>query len=97
MKAVSLSNEIITLQRAIEGAATLAELGRQGGLEDEDTEALISAILALVSCRMRDLGRAARGTLNVELFWAPHNAAIEVPGEQDVLMRLTAPVAKRKR
>ena len=88
LKAVSVSAELTVIQRAVEGAALLAEVGRQGGVEDEDNGALVSSILTLASCRLRDLGRAARGTLPVELFWAQHNAALDdaAPGEEDVVL-----------
>ncbi|HYD51670.1 MAG TPA: hypothetical protein VEA99_03540 [Gemmatimonadaceae bacterium] len=93
MKAVSVSSELITIQRAVEGAALLVEVGRQGGVEDEDTGALASAVLAIAACRLRDLGRAARGMLDVESFWAPHNAAAEAPG-RDVVLR-SAPLRRK--
>jgi len=60
---------------AIEGATLLVEVDRQGGVECEDSRPLVAAILALASCRLRDLGRAARGSLEVEKFWAPHKEA----------------------
>jgi hypothetical protein len=86
VKAVSVSAELTTIQRAVEGAGLLVEIGRQGGVEDEDTGALASAILALASVRLRDLGRAARGTLDAEVLWAPHNAAVEDTDEEDVIL-----------
>jgi len=81
VKAVSVSSELITIQRAVEGAALLVEVGRQGGVEDEETGALASAVLAIAACRLRDLGRAARGT--------------EVPGKRDVVLRPAALDTKR--
>jgi hypothetical protein len=75
VKAVSVSAELTTIQRAIDGAITLVELDRQGGLEDEDNCANVAAILALASCRLRDLGRAGRGSLDVETFWSRYSAA----------------------
>jgi len=96
VKAVSLSYELVAIQRAVEGAAVLTDLGRHGGLEGEDTEALVSAILALAVCRLRDLGRTARGTLDVEVFRAPHNTAVEVTGEEDVVLRPKHVATKKK-
>jgi hypothetical protein len=54
VKAVSVSSELATIQRAVEGAALLVEVGRQGGVEDEDNGALVAAILALAAARLRD-------------------------------------------
>lgn len=97
-KAVSVSAELTTIQRAVEGAALLVEVGRQGGVENEDTGALASAILALAAVRLRDLGRAARGTLDAEVVWAPHNAAAEdADGEDVVLYPVSRKDAVKKR
>ncbi len=95
MKAVSVSSELTTIQRAVEGAALLVEMGRQGGVEGEDTGALASAILALAACRLRDLGRAGRGTLRVEDFWAPHGAAVAGSDMEDLILYPAQPEAKR--
>lgn len=95
MKAVSVSAELTTIQRAVEGAALLVEIGRQGGVEDEDTGALVSAILALAACRLRDLGRAGRGTLSVEDFWALHGAAIDQDEVEDLILYPPTPTKRR--
>lgn len=97
MRVVSVSSELITIQRAVDGAALLVEVGRQGGVEDEDCAALVSAVLALASCRLRDLGRAARGTLDLNSFWAPHSAANEVPGEMEIVLRPVTPGHQARR
>jgi len=86
VKAVSVSAELTTIQRAVEGAALLVEVGRHGGVENEDTGALVSAILALAAVRLRDLGRAGRGTLDVESFWAPHGAAVDDSDMEDLIL-----------
>lgn len=99
MKAVSVSAELTTIQRAVEGAALLVEIGRQGGVENEDTGALVSAILDLAAVRLRDLGRAARGTLDIESFWAAHNTAVDDGKAEDLILYAAVPVpkyAKRK-
>lgn len=97
MKAVSVSAELTTIQRAVEGAALLVEMGRQGGVEGEDTGALASAILALAACRLRDLGRAGRGTLRMEDFWAPHGAAVDGSDLEDLILYEGAPPGRRPR
>lgn len=97
MKAVSVSAELAVLQRAVEGAAALVELDRQGGLEGEDGRANVVAILALVSCRLRDLGRAARGSLDAKDFWAPHNSIIEGSDAEDLVIYPPTPVGPSKR
>ena len=55
-KAVSVSAELAVIQRAVEGAALLVEVDRQGGVAGEDIRPLVAAILALASVRLRDLG-----------------------------------------
>jgi len=98
VKAVSVSAELTTIQRAVGGAALLVEIGRQGGVEDEDGGALVSAILTLAVVRLRDLGRAGRGSLDVELFWAPHGAAVDMDDMEDlVLYPPASKSAKRRR
>jgi hypothetical protein len=98
VKAVGVSAELTTIQRAVEGAALLVEIRRQGGVEDEDSAALASAILALAAVRLRDLGRAARGTLDAEVIWAAHNAAVgDADGEDVVLYPVLRNDAGKKR
>ncbi len=97
VKATSVSAELTTIQRAVEGAALLVEIGRQGGVEDEDSGALASAILALAAVRLRDLGRAGRGTLDVELFWAPHGAAVDKDDMEDLVLYPQASNSAKKR
>ena len=86
MKTISVSAELTVIQRAVEGAALLVEVGRQGGVEGEDTGALASAVLALTACRLRDLGRAVRGSLASELFVATHNEAVAGADCEDVFL-----------
>jgi hypothetical protein len=43
----------------------------------DDAQRQVVATLNLVAVRLRDLGRAARGRLPVELFWAPHKTALD--------------------
>lgn len=85
VKAVSISAELDTIQRAVEGAGLLVEVGRHGGVEGEDTGAFVSAVLALAACRLRDLGCAARGTLDPEVLSAPHNTVVDAEAEDAVL------------
>jgi hypothetical protein len=97
VKAVSVSAELITIERAVEGAALIIEVGRQGGVEDEDTGALASAVLALAAVRLRDLGRAARGTLDAEAFWARHNATVEDNEGEELILHPAPPPRRRGR
>lgn len=85
-KAISVSAELTTIQRAIEGAALLVEVDRHGGVEGEDSRPLVAAILALAVVRLRDLGRAGRGSLDVETFWAPHSAAVDDSDVEDLVL-----------
>lgn len=95
MKAVSVSAELTAIQRAVEGAALLVEIDRQGGIESEDSRPFVAAILALAACRLRDLGRAGRGSLDVETFWAPHNAAVDDSDEEDLILYPASPRSKK--
>ncbi len=61
----------------------------------EDSRPLVAAILALSACRLRDLGRAGRGSLNVETFWAPHNAAVDDSDDEDLVLYPAVPKTKK--
>ena len=96
MKAVSVSAELTTIQRAVDGAALLVEVDRHGGVAGEDVRPMVAAILALASVRLRDLGKACRGSLDVATFWAPHGDAADGSDEEDlVLYRAPAPKPKK--
>ena len=97
MKKVSVSAELAVIQRSVDAAALLIEVGRQGGVGDEDVEALASAVLALSSCRIRDLGRAVRGTFPAALLAADHNAVITGTGEDDLLVPPPRPPKRNSR
>lgn len=94
MKAVSVSAELTTIERAVEGAGLLVEIGRQGGIEGEDSGAFVAAVLALAAVRLRDLGRATRGTLGIEVLWAPHNAAVDGGEEEDLILHPVKPTRR---
>ena len=96
MKSVSVSAELTVIQRAVEGAGVLVELGRHGGLEDEDTGALVASILALTACRVRDLGRLVRGSMPVDLFVASHNEAVIGSDGKDVVLNATGRNAAKR-
>jgi hypothetical protein len=95
VKAASVSAELVVIQRAVEGACVLVELGRQGGLEDEDTGALVASVLTLAACRVRDLGRAVRGSMPVDLFVASHNEAVAGSDGKDFVLNATGTNAAR--
>ena len=99
MRAVSVSAELMVIQRAVEGAALMVEVDRQGGVEGEDARPLVTAILSLAAVRLRDLGRAARGSLDVETFWAQHNAALDskAANEEDLILYPAVPERRNKR
>ncbi len=97
MKAVSVSAELTTIQRAIEGAGLLVEVDRHGGVEGEDSRPLVAAILALAAVRLRDLGRAGRGSLDVENFWAPFSAADPDDDLEDLVLYPAKEPAKSKK
>lgn len=97
MKATSVSAELTTIQRAVEGAALLIEVDRHGGVEGEDSRPLVAAILALAAVRLRDLGRAARGSLDVETLWAAHSAADPDNEDEDLVLYPARPESKAKK
>ena len=97
MKTISVSAELAIIQRSVEAAALLVEVGRQGGVGNEDVEALASAVLALTACRLRDLGRAVRGTLAPELFVAAHNEAVAGADSDDVLLGTQRHVRRKRK
>lgn len=72
-RAVSLAAEVEVLRGAVEAARTLVEMHRQGGLEGEDCAGLAVDTLTLIVCRLRDLGRVARGEASARVLVAPHN------------------------
>ncbi len=77
-KSVSVGYELQTLEHAVEGALVLVELQRVSGLEEgEDIGRSVSPVLALVACRVRDLGRVVRGSMPADQFLAPHNDALD--------------------
>ncbi|WP_248345402.1 hypothetical protein [Anaeromyxobacter paludicola] len=81
-KAISVGYELLTLQHAVEAAAALVEAGSAD--LDGRAEHQVLAVLALVGCRLRDLGRAVGGHLDPAVLWAPHNAALDgIRGGED--------------
>jgi hypothetical protein len=92
---VSVGSELLTLEHAIEGVAALVEVQRHGGLEEgDDIERGVSALLALVGCRVRDLGRVVRGAMPADLFLARHNESLGAMAGHDP--DLLAPAAPRR-
>ncbi|MFY0571131.1 hypothetical protein ACN28E_45880 [Archangium lansingense] len=93
--AVSLNLELANLEHALRGASLLAELLANHDLPDEETQRMaphcISAQLALVNARLRQVGRVIRGEEDAEMLWAPHNAInpSPLPGD-DGDMRLVS-------
>ena len=98
-KKVSLSFEVYELEAAVEAARLLVDTIRDDAmLQDVDARRTVDAIagtLSLVSTRIRDLGRAMRGSVAVEKFWTRYNECID-DTEQDVVLReLSAPAPAR--
>ncbi len=90
-KSVSVGYELLTLEHAVEGVAALVEMLRLGDLDDRDAERGVSALLALLGCRVRDLGRVVRGAMPADLLLAPHNEAMEAMKGDDPDVLLPAP------
>lgn len=98
---LSVGSELLTLEHAVEGVAALVEVQRHGGLEEsEDLDRAVAALLALVGCRTRDLGRVIRGSLSPDLFLARHNEALggTVEGDDsDVVLPAARRAARGRR
>jgi hypothetical protein len=88
VKAISVSAELLVIQRAVQGVADILDVENVGHPVSDDAQRQAVATLNLVAVRLRDLGRAARGRMPVELFWAPHNAALDTKAanEEDVIL-----------
>lgn len=96
MKAVSVSAELLVLQRAVQHVTDRLDVEKIDDPVSDDDQRQAAAVLNLVACRLRDLGRAARGRMPVELFWAPYNAAIEGSEEEDLVLYEPEPISKKK-
>lgn len=98
-KAVSVSAELLILQRAVQGVADSLDVENFDSPVSDDHQRQVVAMLNLIATRLRDLGRAARGSLPVEKFWAPHNAVVEDIGEdvEDVILYPVPPPVARPR
>jgi hypothetical protein len=99
---VSLSLELDEQVAAIDGARMLADALRNDGLVGADdvkqTAAAISGMLSLLGTRIRDLGRALRGSVPAEAFWARHNASISAEAEvDDVILPVEIPTKARRK
>lgn len=84
-KNVSVSDELHTLERAVQAARDLARHAEE--TPDEEvrfTQPNIGAVLDLVAARLHDFGRAVRGEIDPQLFMAPHNRVDEVLDEDDI-------------
>ncbi len=88
MKAVSICAELVVLQRAVQGVADSLDVETFDAPVSDARQRQVVATLNLISCRLRDLERAARGSIPVEKFFAPHNAAVVGTGEdvEDVIL-----------
>lgn len=97
MKAVSVSAELLALERAVQLVADRCDVTTIDDPLTDDAQRQVVAVLTLVAVRLRDLGRAARGRLPVELFWAPHNDADPSSDQEDVILYEVAPATRKRR
>ncbi len=82
-KKVSVSDELHTLELAVDGARRLAQLGEES--DEHETRRLqprIGAILAVVIARLHQFDRVVRGEVDPADFRAPHNT-VEEDGEEE--------------
>ncbi|MBI5543815.1 MAG: hypothetical protein HY901_08015 [Deltaproteobacteria bacterium] len=86
---MSVSAELATIQRAVEGVLSLLDVEHLVAGLDAEAGRRVAAVLVLVWCRLRDLDRGVRGIVDPALLWAEHNAALEPqPGDEpDVLLK----------
>lgn len=95
MRAVSVSAELLVLHRAVQLVADSLDVEKIDHPVSDDAQRQVVSVLNLVAVRLRDLGRAARGRLPVELFWAPHNEAMDTKeaNEEDLILYEPPPVS----
>ena len=95
MKAISVSAELLVIQRAVQHVADSLDVEKIDHPVSDDAQRQVVAVLNLVAIRLRDLGRAARGRLPVELFWASHNETVDTKeaNEEDIILYELAPLS----
>jgi hypothetical protein len=85
----SLSDELYTLEAAVEAARILTEAVAcdQFGTEADLRLAPVAAaaVLTLVTIRTRDIGRMLRGELSAQALCATHNAAVGKVDRHDIV------------
>jgi hypothetical protein len=92
-KTLSLGWELMSLQAAIDGARILVDgiANHQLGSEHDERAAphAASAMLSLVSLRLRDVWRSVQGATDPgDSVWAPHNATTSTSGQHgDVYLK----------
>ena len=89
-KAWSLAYELYMLGDAVEAARLLTDAAAvcQLATEHDNRRAVegASAVLTLVTLRMRDIGRVLRGEMKAEALRGPHNEGEEDPEGHDVIL-----------
>jgi len=95
MKAVSVSAELLVIQRAVQHVADSLNVENIDNSVSDDMQRQVVAVLNLVAVRLRDLGRSARGRMPVELFWAPHNDADPSDVQEDLVLYKPAPTDRK--
>ncbi len=97
----SLADELSTLAHAVDAARRVASDASTSACAKEElatTAEGLAGALALVSVRLRDLGRIVRGELDPRHAWAPHNAVVPDAASDagDVLFRAWGPKRRAK-
>jgi hypothetical protein len=95
MKAVSVSAELLVIQRTVQGVADILDVENVDHPVSDDAQRQVVAMLNLVAVRLRDLGRTARGRLPVELFWAGHNDADPSEEQEDLVLYEQPPTGSK--
>ena len=95
MKSISVSAELLVIQRAVQGVADFLDIENFDHPLSDDAKRQAAATLNLVAVRLRDLGRAARGRMPVELFWARHNDAEPSDEQEDLILYEPAPTGSK--
>ena len=97
MKAISVSAELLAIQRAVQHVADSLDVENVDRSVSHDAQRQVVGVLNMVAVRLRDLGRAARGRLPVELFWASHNEAVDTKeaNEEDLILYEPPPTGSK--
>ena len=96
-RAVSVSAELLVIERAVQSVADRLDVSILDHPVDDDVRRRAAAVLMLAALRLRDLGRAARGRYPVDLLWSPHTGTDPGDDQEDLILYEPAPAGRKLR